>query len=207
MGSCGSCSPCYSSSWLGEQLRPRCGSERLRCRSQLAFAPVTGGSSPRAQTFLSSNVEADQPRTIRWCARPTSVASLPSVNYLSPAETAEIRQLAASGVSYRRIQRATGHSRTTIRKLLGPGDQRAGLRSHHAHRKAIGKPIVPPRFTGGSRAHRERKRSVACKLCCGLSHRRPVDGRCPKCRKPFAPERLEMPGDTVSNAGWISNPS
>lgn len=66
-------------------------------------------------------------------------------NNMLPAEKVErVRALASSGAGIREIARETGIDRHTVSAYVGGGDKAAGLRRHHARRKAEGRPVLPP---------------------------------------------------------------
>lgn len=55
-----------------------------------------------------------------------------------------IHTLAAQGAGSGEIARTVGVNRKTVTAYLGKRDPSAGLRRHHARRKAEGRPILPP---------------------------------------------------------------
>lgn len=151
---------------------------------------------------------------------------------IAPEKAAKIRELADAGASSRQISKEIGVERGTVRAYLGPRNQIEGLRNWHARRKAEGKtPILPPwqrkraaapsvtaqaetvSLPNGaiSRVAQETpvipsapKRKKVCRTCADLPHRRPQSG-CPRCREPFAPERVEYSIGQPSNAGALQD--
>lgn len=65
-------------------------------------------------------------------------------NRLDLSKIQQIHTLAAQGASGREIARIVGVHRETVLAYTGPLDRSAGLRRHHARRKAEGRPILPP---------------------------------------------------------------
>lgn len=55
-----------------------------------------------------------------------------------------ISEMGERGCSLREIAAAVGCDKETVSIFLGPRDRSAGLRRHHARRKAEGRPVLPP---------------------------------------------------------------